>query len=94
MSNQTTPTEQTGDTIQTLQERSYTSLQRHFLLRLGQLVTLHSRVDTWPTQDELARLLVGGALYSTIQDCKEAGVGDMAALIIQAGVSPEFSSES
>jgi len=73
MSNQPTPTDQTGNTIQTLKEQSYTPLQRHFVLRLGQLMTLHSRVDMWPTQDELARLLVGGALYSTIQDCKEAG---------------------
>ena len=62
-----------------------TALQRHFLIRLAQLVTLHERVDTWPTQDELPRLLVGGAIYSTLRDCEEAGAGLIASQIIACG---------
>ena len=60
-------------------------LQRHFLIRLAQLVTLHHRVDTWPTQDDLARLLVGGAIYSTLRDCEENGVGLVARQIVSCG---------
>ena len=65
--------------------RDYTPLQRHFLLRLAQVVTLHERVDTWPSMEELLRLLVGAAIYSTLRDCEEAGAGDVAREIVADG---------
>ena len=59
-------------------------LQRHFLLRLAYLAGLENVVSSDPSKFDLTvRKILLRVKISTLQDCIEQGVGDIAAEIIE-----------
>jgi hypothetical protein len=63
--------------------RPYTHLQLHFLARLERLVALRNSYQTDSPREVWLLKAINRAIYSTLRDCIEAGVGEEARAILK-----------
>lgn len=61
---------------------SYSPAQRHFLLRFNGLFKAREESKPYELPEELQKKLFDRAVYSTLLDCLEQGVGDDAKKIL------------
>ena len=78
-------TQSTSLESQQQEVRSYTELQRHYLLRIKRLqALLNEDVVDAPEQEYTRRLLTWG-IYGTYRECVDEGIGEEALHIISGG---------
>ena len=65
-------------------------LQVHFLDRLQGLVRQQDEYLKRVDQDELERKLLSRAVYVSLTDCVNAGVGDQAHVVLEASRPPGY----
>ena len=63
----------------------YTSLQRHFLLRLLYMDAVRHSAEAEGELDDERRRLLDRAIYGAWRDCADEGVGNEAKLVLKTG---------
>ena len=63
----------------------YTSLQRHFLLRLLYIDAVRHTVEVEGELDDERRNLLDRAAYGAWRDCADEGIGDDAKSVLRTG---------
>ena len=74
---------QTGEGQQVEYSKVFTPLQVHFLNRLERLLALKNSYETDPHREKWVMDAINRAIYSTLRDCIEQGVGEEAKAIIR-----------
>ncbi len=67
-----------------------TDLQVHFLDRMQALVRQQEEYVRREEQEDLDRKLISRAIYASLTDCVNAGVGDQAHAILEASRRPGY----
>lgn len=65
----------------------YSSLQRHFLLRLLYIDAVRYSAEVEGQLDDAMRGLLDRAIYGAWRDCEDEGVGDEANLMLKTGAA-------
>ena len=63
----------------------YTSLQRHFLLRLLYIDAVRHSAEVEGRLNDEMRSLLDRAIYGAWRDCDDEGIGDEAKLVLKTG---------
>jgi len=67
-----------------------TDLQVHFLARMQALVRQQAEYLQREEQDDLERKLISRAVYASLTDCVNVGVGDQAHAVLEASRRPGY----